>query len=106
MKLTQQEVQAVALRASWLFDLKFLQTELGGDSFAVVGGGVGDLDRLADLLIAFPKTRIQLDVGLHTSHFQDVGLEDVLAIRAAYVAFYGETDKPPLTVPASSALEV
>jgi hypothetical protein len=106
MKLTQIEVQTVAAKASWYFDLKFLQTELGGDSFVIVGDGIDDLDRLIDLLIAFPKTRIQLDIGLHTSHFQDVGLEDVLAIRMAYIQIYGETDKPPLTVPASSALEV
>ncbi len=106
MKLTQLEVQTVAEKAYWLFDLKFLQTELGGDWFTVTGDGVDDLDRLIDLLTAFPNTRFSLDVGLHTSHFKDADLEDVHALRSAYVTFYGETNKPPLLDPASSAIQV
>jgi len=101
MRLTPYEQQGLARRAQWYFDCYFgLNNQ---DSVVFTGDGVADLDSLSGRLTeAFNfggtnvNSRFLCDVGLQYSSWRPFDLEDIAAIRAYYVAYYGDVNKPPV----------
>ena len=102
MRLTPYEQQSLARRAQWYFDCYFgLNNE---DSVVFTGDGVADLDSLtARLTEAFNfggtnvNSRFLCDVGSQYSSWRPFDLQDIAAIRAYYIAYYGDVNKPPVT---------
>jgi len=96
MKMTAIDQRETARRAYWNFNIR------AGlfDQFVVyTGDGVDDLDGLTARLSSTgtnPYTLWQLDVGSQYSRYVPFDLEDLAAIRAYYIGFYGTTAKPPL----------
>jgi len=96
--LTAQQQQAVARKASWYFDCYF--GALYGDAVTFTGDGVGDLDKLISRLEDNAlnnhesKQRFQCDVGGQYSDWRNFDLDDVYAIRAYFVGYYGDVNKP------------
>ena len=107
MLLTTAQHQAIARRDIWRFDCYF--GALSQDSVIFTGDGVDDLDRLIDRLIVnaannrMPHQKFTCDVGTQYSDFQPFDIEDVIAIRAQYAIWYGETDKPNIYIESPSA---
>jgi hypothetical protein len=81
-------------RAHWHFDLH--QGWYTADSVVISGDGVDDLDRLIDRMQTSLQigSRLEVDVGGQYSIWLPADIEDVLAIRAQYVRFHRETDRP------------
>ena len=97
MLLTPEQHRAIAQRAQWYFDCYFGPP---GDSVVFTGDGVDDLDRLISRLNANAQDnrqlsqRFQCDVGTQYSAYRNFDIEDVVAIREQYIAFYGDVNKP------------
>lgn len=91
--LSQDELTDQAIRASWFFDINLGDRS---DSAVYMGDGVDDLDRVSGVMYAHPNGRFTINVGKQTSQYKPFNLDDISGIRYAYVAFYGERDKPPL----------
>ena len=100
MKLTPQDQQAIARRAIWYFDCYFGMNH--DDSVVFTGDGVDDLDALVlRLRAAFSqpgavgvRSRFMCDVGTQYSSYKAFDIEDVLAIRAYFIEYYGYVNKP------------
>jgi hypothetical protein len=89
--LTNAELDFLARQASWKFDFNPMD---GNDSFVLAGDGVDDLDRLTTRIQGLKRFKLTLDVGRQFDVPKPVTLEDVAALRAAYVAIHGAVDKP------------
>ena len=102
MRLTPYEQQGLARRAQWYFDCYFgMQSQ---DSVVFTGDGVDDLDSLTARLTEAIATgnigvnsRFLCDVGTQYSSWRPFDLEDIAAIRAFYVLWYGNVNKPTVT---------
>ena len=98
MLMTHEQHRDVARRANWYFDCYF--GALSEDSVCFNGDGVEDLDRLISRLtdnLANNRSRNQkfmCDVGGQYSDWRPFDIADVQAIRAEYVAVYGEVNRP------------
>ena len=98
MLLTPAEQQAIARRAIWYFDCYF--GFLSEDSVVFTGDGVEDLDRLISRLNMNAATnrtlhqRFMCDVGTQYSSYKPFDIEDVVAIREYYIAYYGDVNRP------------
>lgn len=94
MKLTEAEQRYVAQRANWYFDVYRGQNT--GDSVIFTGDGVEDIDRLLSVITAGTQAsaRFVCDVGSTYSVYRPFDVEDVVAIRALFVGWYGEVNKP------------
>ena len=101
MKLTQADIDSVAQRANFFFDVNF--NYKFQDSVVYTGDGVSDLDRLISLIAAGTTvyTTLACDVGMQCSIYKPFDLDDLVAIRASYIAFYGNVNKPNAYVPPS-----
>lgn len=98
--MTYQEQRNVAQKACFYFDVYFGQNT--GDSVVVTGDGVDDLDRLISRMSteSVRDAKFLCDVSMsNDSQYRPCDLEDVQAIRAHYVSFYGESDKPDAYLP-------
>lgn len=73
-----------------------------GDSRVVSGDGVDDLDRLLSTLSGYPNGRFSIDVGVLDSSFRPCDIEDIQALRTAFVAVYGTVAKPNVYLPKRS----
>lgn len=104
---------AYVAQKAWFFFIvyDFTYLQLGayvGDASNISGEGVDTLDEIKELLErpAPSRFRIQMDIGALQAYFIDVTAEDITNIRAAYVAVYGEVNKPnvygPIPVSAGS----
>lgn len=84
----------VARRADFFFDV-YLGLGLG-ESCIYTGDGVDDLDRLSSLIASGTNVgaTFVVDVGSQYSSYRPFDLEDIAAIRAQYVSFYGNVNKP------------
>ena len=73
------------------------------------GDGVEDLDRLISRLNANAQDnrlwgqRFMCDVGTQYSDWRPFDIEDVYAIRLAYIAYYGNVDRPNVYSAGSNA---
>lgn len=105
MLLTPANHRDIARRAIWYFDCYFGPP---ADSVVFTGDGVDDLDRLIERLNANAADnklwgqRFQCDVGTQYSDWRNFDIEDVVAIRAQYISFYGDVNKPNVYAPGVS----
>ena len=84
-------LQHLAQKACWYVDCDFRDN---ADSCVLTGDGVDDLDQLLRIIDTNPHMRMTLDVGQTNSIYRPVVREDIVALREAYVAVWGETNKP------------
>jgi hypothetical protein len=101
--LTDAQLDFLARTISWKFDCDLRDT---GDSVVITGDGVDDLDRLLGLFDRTPRIRVAADVGAQFSQYVYVGRDDILALKARYIAIYGTVDKPALINPVGGAAQV
>ena len=109
MQLTPAAIANVAGRA-WFYFLVYDYYNLYlnaflGDATVITGEGVNTLDQVRNYLLRpFPsRFQVQLDVGGIQAEMREVDVEDLAAIRAAYVALWGEVDKPNVYRPPFAA---
>ena len=84
-------VQQIAQRACWYVDCDFRDRS---DTVVFTGDGVDDLDQLLRIIDAHPTMRMTMDVGQTHSVYRPVNRSDIVALREAYVAAWGESAKP------------
>lgn len=105
MLLTPAQHRDIARRAQWYFDCYFGPPS---DSVVFTGDGVDDLDRLISRLNENAATnidrsqRFMCDVGTQYGDPRPFDIEDVYAIRAQYVLYYGPVNKPDVYAPVVS----
>jgi len=98
MLLTPAQHRDIARRAQWYFDCYF--GALSQDSVVFTGDGVEDLDRLISRLNAnaadnrLLNQKFVCDVGTQYSTYRPFDIEDVMAIREQFIAFYGNVNRP------------
>jgi hypothetical protein len=105
VRLTQAEINDQAQRANWYVQADLRDVNVPGDPYIITGDGVDDLDRLISYMPIYPKGRFQINVGRLFEAYKDIDLEDVIAIKAAYIAYYGNVNKPGDPVPFPEAEE-
>lgn len=94
--LTTEQQEAIARKGYWNFEF---YAGLGSqDSVTLPGDGVDDLDQLlARLEIPLARQNyLKVDVGSQEPAFRFCNRADVLAIRNAFVALYGEANRLPV----------
>jgi hypothetical protein len=103
MKLKQADIDSVAQRANFFFNITWAYHTFD-ESVVYTGDGVADLDRLIVQMAAgtMPSAQFQVDVGSQYSIYKFFDLEDLLAIKASYIAFYGTVNKPNAYLPEPS----
>lgn len=84
-------LQRLAQKANWYVDCDFHDRS---DTVVYSGDGVDDLDQLLHVIDRNPKMTMTIDVGQTHSIYLPVVRADIVALRAAYVAVWGETPKP------------
>lgn len=99
MLLTVQEQRLVAQGANWYFDVYMGQNT--GDSVVFSGDGVDDLDRLISVVANGTQRGFKMvcDLGRNYSVYRPCDIEDVEAIRALFIGWYGDVDKPNAYAP-------
>jgi hypothetical protein len=102
--LTPEEINFVAQKAQWYFDVQ-TQPFSGENSVIITGDGVDDLDRMLSLFDIHHRMVVTVDVGRGSSDHRPCSLSDIQAIRAAFVGFHGEVDRVPASVRPPSAFE-
>lgn len=107
MLLTTIQQREAARKANWMLDCYLGRNTQ--DSVVFTGDGVDDLDRALSFLQSGalqPGYKLLIDLGGQYSDYRRFDLDDLVAIRAWYVSFYGEVNKPVVWEPANaSALE-
>lgn len=109
MKLTAQQQQYIASRAQWYFDVTISPrnspTALG-DNCVFTGQGLSDLNRTIGFVSVsstfFTPVRIiceaggagQISAGNAFPQYLPVDIQDLYAIKDAYIAYYGSVDRP------------
>ena len=103
MKLKQADIDTIAQRANFFFNITWAYHTFD-ESVVYTGDGVADLDRLIVQMAAgtMPSAQFQVDVGSQYSIYKFFDLEDLLAIKASYIAFYGTVNKPNAYLPEPS----
>jgi len=103
MKLQQADIDAVAQRANFFFNITWAYHTFD-ESVVYTGDGVADLDRLIIQMAAgtMPSSQFQVDVGSQYSIYKQFDLDDLLAIKASYIAKYGNVNKPNAYLPEAS----
>ncbi len=103
MKLKQADIDSVAQRANFFFNITWAYHTFD-ESVVYTGDGVDDLDRLIVQMAAGtrPSAQFQVDVGMQYSIYKPFDLDDLVAIRASYIAFYGTVNKPNAYLPEPS----
>jgi hypothetical protein len=97
VKLTPEQQRDIARRAQWYFDCYFGPP---GESVVFTGDGVEDLDQLISRLQFngttnfFRNQKFFCDVGTQYSDWKPFDIDDVVAIKAFYEAYYGDVNKP------------
>lgn len=97
MGLTQEQIDYLAQRAHWKFDVQENYTQPRGfDPVTIVGDGVDDLNQLIARIEnnGTQFTKIMADVGSSFSVYITATLADVYALRQAYIATWGTVNKP------------
>jgi len=91
--LEPEIVQRLDQKAHWYVDCDFRDRS---DTTVFPGDGVDDLDSLLRLIDNHPKLRMVMDIGQTNSVYRPVTRDDIVALRVAYVAAWGETPRPPV----------
>lgn len=111
MKLTPAQQAYIAQRAQWYFDVAQFpypnKTSGALDTVVFTGDGLDDLNRTISFVNQNPNCQITAEVGVGGNPTIQVGLgnafpkyeridiQDIYAIKDAYIAFYGSVSKPP-----------
>lgn len=102
--MKEAQRRKLAQRAYWSFDCYFGMNS--GDYSIFTGDGIDDLDSFIAKLeshMPFAKdVRLLADAGDFFSCYVPFDLEDVRDIRRLYVSWYGETNKPDVTIKTAS----
>jgi hypothetical protein len=106
MAITQAEIDSLAQKAFWYVDVQLSQTRVKDDWAIYAGDGLDDLDRLIALMQMNPNGRYKANVGSLTSSYRWVDASDMLAVRAAFIAFYGNVNKPTVVSTGTGAMEL
>lgn len=109
--LTQEQIDKTAGRA-WFFFLVYDYYNLyldaaEGDATVITGQGVDTLDQIIGFFERpFPsRFTIDLDVGGVTPDMRRVNVDDVRAIKTAYIALWGDVSKPNVYPPTPGPYE-
>lgn len=105
MLLTQAEIDDQAKRACWYVQADLRDVNVPGDPYIITGDGVDDLDRLISYMPIYPRARFEINVGNLFEAYKQCDIEDIRAIRTAYIAYYGNVNKPGNPVPFPEAEE-
>lgn len=106
MRLTQAEVDYQAQKASWYIQVNFNDINVGGDVYIVTGDSTEDLDRLISMMPIYPKGIFEIDLGRQYEIWKRCDIEDIIAIRDAYLAYYGDGDRPGFPPELFKAIEL
>lgn len=111
MKLPQADINYIAQRAQWLFDVAFSPRNSPvafGDNVTFTGQGLTDLNRTISVISSAmgqfpnPPPRITCEIGTQGTvllgnafpKYLQCDIQDIYAIKDAYIAYYGSVDKP------------
>ncbi len=103
----------IAQRACWYFDIKPITVnDDDADSVVLTGQGVPDLQSALLFIARYPKVHITAEVGSTINpvtglpqhgqvyaSYQQIDVQDIEAIMAYYIAYWGDVAKPPLPAP-------
>lgn len=98
MPLTQADINFQAKKASWYVEIDNRRAVDGGDVWVVTGNGVADLDRLLVLMPTLTVARFRIDTGIQYDRWLPCDINDIRAIRSAFIEFYGTVAKPGYAV--------
>lgn len=104
MYLTPQQHRALAVRACWYFDLKPGSAFDRGDRFVLTGQGLRDLNQVLEFGRRYPTGEIVCEIGTQGTvllgnafpKYSRIGVDDVDAIKTAYLEYWGSVDRPPV----------
>lgn len=106
MRLTAVEQREIARKAQWYLDVRLGQ--FTGDSAVYPGEGVPDLDKVISLIANGTTAGASLFVDTGGAGFsvpKRFDIDDLLAIKAYYIGFYGNVARPDVyTPPAGEAI--
>ena len=105
MKLPVESVNYIAQRAQFYFDCATSPRNSPmafGDNVVFTGCGLRDLNQTIDFIATNPSVRISCEVGSTGTvmlgnawpKYMPCDIQDVYAIKDAYIAFYGSVDRP------------
>ena len=105
MKLTPSAHAQIAQRGQWYFDCAFSPRSSPmayGDNVVFTGQGLADLNRTIGVLTSQPATRVVCEVGSSGTvmlgnawpKYMECDIQDVYAIKDAFIAFHGSVDRP------------
>jgi hypothetical protein len=92
--LTQQQINFLANKAQWYVEIDNRRQVDGGDVWVNTGDGVDDLDRLLVLMGSLPRATFRIDTGFQYDVWVPCTVEDIQAIRTAYIGYFGNVNKP------------
>jgi hypothetical protein len=104
MNLTTQQHQAIAARAQWYFDIKPGGFFDRGDNFVLTGQGLKDLNQALEFGRRYQTCEIVCEVGTQGTillgnafpKYSRIGVDDIDAIKMAFIAYWGSVDKPTI----------
>lgn len=126
MKLTALQQQYIAQRAQWYFDVTpggaafQVSSSSPVESVMLTGDGLDDLNSAIAYCNRFRHVRIIAEVGqavdvqIHSSiplgnafpKYLPIDVDDIDAIKIAYIAYYGSVSKPPHVDPTGAAMRL
>lgn len=106
MKLTSEQHAHIAQRAQWYWDIAVSPRNSPmafGDNVVLTGQGLQDLNQTIDFIAHNAGCRVVCEVGTAGTimlgnafpKYEQADIEDVYAVKEAFIAFYGSCDKPP-----------
>ncbi len=67
-----------------------------GDEVVLAGDGVDDLNSVLRFMESYPHGRFAVDTGVFDENQVIVIADDINALKTAYIAAYGNVNKPPM----------
>ncbi len=99
--LTATQIDFLCRKGDWMVNAFLLVTPMeqgigSTDASVFAGQGVPDLDKLSQLLVVYPWSRLYVDVGGPDSFTESVlvGPDDITAWRAHYISIWGTVSRP------------
>jgi hypothetical protein len=102
--ITDAEIEDMVGRSDFAFEIDISEDQNPiqyEQTHRSAGDGVDDIDKVLQYFDRYPRVIVGVDVGQIASSFRRVSRADVVRIRVAYVARFGETAKPNVYIPIS-----